>query len=34
MTVTTAEIQELIREIELYLEFWELVGDTAATPLR
>ena len=25
MTVTTADIQELIREIELYLEFWELV---------
>jgi len=26
MTVTTAEIQELIREIELYLAFWDLVS--------
>ena len=26
MTVTTADIQELIREIELHLEFWELVN--------
>jgi len=26
MTVTAADIHELIREIELYFEFWELVG--------
>ncbi len=26
MTVTTADMQELIREIELYLEFWNLVA--------
>jgi len=25
MTVTAADVHELIREIELYLEFWELV---------
>jgi hypothetical protein len=24
MTVTAADVHELIREIELYLEFWEL----------
>jgi len=26
MTATTADIQELIREIELYLAFWDLVS--------
>ena len=26
MPDTTVDIQELVREIELYLEFWELVA--------